>query len=446
MPNKQDTKWRATNPIKKMKKINIITLGCAKNTVDSEHLAGQLAPGWQVTFDDDSTEAKVVVVNTCGFILDAQQESIDTILRLAEAKKAGLIERIFVMGCLSERYKEELRAEISEVDEYFGVNNLSDILLSLGAIYDPKRATARQIATPSHYAYLKISEGCNWGCGYCAIPLIRGPHRSVPMDTLLSEARELAASGVRELLVIAQDTTYYGMDLYGERRLADLLRGLCAIEGLEWVRLHYAYPAAFPGDVVEVLRDEPKMCKYLDIPLQHIADGQLRSMRRGLNGQQSRDLVALLRHQIPSLALRTTMLVGYPGESEADFQELMDFVREARFDRLGVFPYSEQEGTYSAQSLADDVPQEVKEQRAEKLMELQRSISNQCALNKVGGIERVIIDRQEGSYYVGRTQYDSPEVDGECFVQSSEPLVVGQFCQAIITKADDYDLYGVALL
>ncbi|MEG1607703.1 MAG: 30S ribosomal protein S12 methylthiotransferase RimO [Mucinivorans sp.] len=429
-----------------MKKINIITLGCAKNTVDSEHLAGQLAPGWQVTFDDDSTEAKVVVVNTCGFILDAQQESIDTILRLAEAKKAGLIERIFVMGCLSERYKEELRAEISEVDEYFGVNNLSDILLSLGAIYDPKRATARQIATPSHYAYLKISEGCNWGCGYCAIPLIRGPHRSVPMDTLLSEARELAASGVRELLVIAQDTTYYGMDLYGERRLADLLRGLCAIEGLEWVRLHYAYPAAFPGDVVEVLRDEPKMCKYLDIPLQHIADGQLRSMRRGLNGQQSRDLVALLRHQIPSLALRTTMLVGYPGESEADFQELMDFVREARFDRLGVFPYSEQEGTYSAQSLADDVPQEVKEQRAEKLMELQRSISNQCALNKVGGIERVIIDRQEGSYYVGRTQYDSPEVDGECFVQSSEPLVVGQFCQAIITKADDYDLYGVALL
>ncbi|MEG2755076.1 MAG: 30S ribosomal protein S12 methylthiotransferase RimO [Mucinivorans sp.] len=429
-----------------MKKINIITLGCAKNTVDSEHLAGQLAPGWQVAFDDDSTEAKVVVVNTCGFILDAQQESIDTILRLAEAKKAGLIERIFVMGCLSERYKEELRAEISEVDEYFGVNNLSDILLSLGAIYDPKRATARQIATPSHYAYLKISEGCNWGCGYCAIPLIRGPHRSVPMDTLLSEARELAASGVRELLVIAQDTTYYGMDLYGERRLADLLRGLCAIEGLEWVRLHYAYPAAFPDDVVEVLRDEPKMCKYLDIPLQHIADGQLRSMRRGLNGQQSRDLVALLRHQIPSLALRTTMLVGYPGESEADFQELMDFVREARFDRLGVFPYSEQEGTYSAQSLADDVPQEVKEQRAEKLMELQRSISNQCALNKVGGIERVIIDRQEGSYYVGRTQYDSPEVDGECFVQSSEPLVVGQFCQAIITKADDYDLYGVALL
>ncbi|MEG2479821.1 MAG: radical SAM protein, partial [Mucinivorans sp.] len=267
-----------------------------------------------------------------------------------------------------------------------------------------------------------------------------------PMDTLLREARELAASGVRELLVIAQDTTYYGMDLYGERRLADLLRGLCAIEGLEWVRLHYAYPAAFPDDVVEVLRDEPKMCKYLDIPLQHIADGQLRSMRRGLNGQQSRDLVALLRHQIPSLALRTTMLVGYPGESEADFQELMDFVREARFDRLGVFPYSEQEGTYSAQSLADDVPQEVKEQRAEKLMELQRSISNQCALNKVGGIERVIIDRQEGSYYVGRTQYDSPEVDGECFVQSSEPLVVGQFCQAIITKADDYDLYGVALL
>ena len=322
-----------------MKKINVITLGCSKNTVDSEHLMARLAAaGYEVLFDSDRTDAKVVVINTCGFIGDAKQESIDMILRAAAAKQAGKIERLFVVGCLSERYADELRAEIPEVDDYFGARTWDGIVRALGASEDPALATERRLTTPKHYAYLKISEGCNWKCGYCAIPLIRGAHVSVPMEELEEEARKLAGQGVRELMVIAQDTTYYGIDLYGRRMLAELLRRLCRIDGIEWIRLHYAYPAGFPDEVIEAMASEPKICKYLDIPFQHISDAQLASMHRRHTKAEAMELIGRLRGAIPDLALRTTLLVGYPGETEADFEELLAFVREVRFERLGVFP------------------------------------------------------------------------------------------------------------
>lgn len=424
------------------RKINIVTLGCAKNIVDSEHLAGQLGKGWEVVYDSDSTDAKVVVVNTCGFIGDAKEESIDTILRFAAAKEAGDIDHLFVMGCLSERYRDELIEEIPEVDEFFGVNNIADILKTVGARYRDELRGERRLTTPKHYAYLKISEGCNWGCGYCAIPLIRGKHVSVPMEELIEEATALAAKGVRELIVIAQDTTYYGLDLYGKRRLGELLRTLCRIDGIEWVRLHYAYPAHFPQEVIEAMRDEPKICKYLDIPLQHISDRMLRSMRRGLSKAETIKLVEYLRREIPDIALRTTLLVGYPGETEQDFRELLDFVATARFDRLGVFPYSEEEGTYSATELTDDVPQEVKEVRAEAVMELQREIARDSNERLTGTIQKVIIDRREGDFWVGRTQYDSPEVDQEVLIPASATLQPGDFATVRIVSADDYDLRG----
>lgn len=424
------------------RKINIVTLGCAKNIVDSEHLAGQLGEGWEVVYDSDSTDAKVVVINTCGFIGDAKEESIDTILRFAAAKEAGDIDHLFVMGCLSERYRDELIEEIPEVDEFFGVNNISDILKTVGARYRDELRGERRLTTPKHYAYLKISEGCNWGCGYCAIPLIRGKHVSVPMEELIEEATALAAKGVRELIVIAQDTTYYGLDLYGKRRLGELLRALCSIDGIEWVRLHYAYPAHFPQEVIEAMRDEPKICKYLDIPLQHISDRMLRSMRRGLSKAETIGLVEDLRRELPNIALRTTLLVGYPGETEQDFAELLDFVRESRFDRLGVFPYSEEEGTYSATELTDDIPQEVKEARAEAVMELQREIARDSNERLTGTIQKVMIDRREGDFWVGRTQYDSPEVDQEVLIPASATLRTGNFATVRIASADDYDLRG----
>ena len=424
------------------RRINIVTLGCAKNIVDSEHLAGQLGPNWEVEYDSDSTDAKVVVVNTCGFIGDAKQESIDTILRFAAAREAGDIDHLFVMGCLSERYRDELREEIPEVDEFFGVNNLKDILRTVGERYRDELRGERRLTTPKHYAYLKISEGCNWGCGYCAIPLIRGRHVSVPFEELLAEAEALAAKGVRELIVIAQDTTYYGLDLYGKRRLGELLRALCRIDGIEWVRLHYAYPAHFPQDVIEAMRDEPKVCKYLDIPLQHISDRMLRSMRRGLGKAETVRLVEELRRQIPDIALRTTLLVGYPGETEQDFRELLDFVTETRFDRLGVFPYSEEEGTYSASELTDDVPPQVKEERAEAVMELQRDIARTANERLVGTIQKIIVDRREGDFWVGRTQYDSPEVDQEVLVPAGTAPRAGTFLTVRIVSADDYDLRG----
>ncbi|WP_417153623.1 30S ribosomal protein S12 methylthiotransferase RimO [Rikenella microfusus] len=424
------------------RRINIVTLGCAKNIVDSEHLAGQLGPDWEVEYDSDSTDAKVVVVNTCGFIGDAKQESIDTILRFAAAREAGDIDHLFVMGCLSERYRDELREEIPEVDEFFGVNNLKDILRTVGERYRDELRGERRLTTPKHYAYLKISEGCNWGCGYCAIPLIRGRHVSVPFEELLAEAEALAVKGVRELIVIAQDTTYYGLDLYGKRRLGELLRALCRIDGIEWVRLHYAYPAHFPQDVIEAMRDEPKICKYLDIPLQHISDRMLRSMRRGLGKAETVRLVEELRRQIPDIALRTTLLVGYPGETEQDFRELLDFVTETRFDRLGVFPYSEEEGTYSASELTDDVPPQVKEERAEAVMELQRDIARTANERLVGTVQKIIVDRREGDFWVGRTQYDSPEVDQEVLVPAGTALRAGTFLTVRIVSADDYDLRG----
>ena len=427
-----------------MKKINVITLGCSKNTVDSEHLMARLAAaGYSVVWDSDRTDARTVVINTCGFIGDAKQESIEMILRAAAAKQAGKIDRLFVIGCLSERYADELRHEIPEVDDYFGARTWDGIIRALGASQDPALETERLLSTPHHYAYLKISEGCNWMCGYCAIPLIRGRHVSVPMETLEEETRKLAAAGVRELIVIAQDTTYYGIDLYGERRLAELLRRLCRIDGIEWIRLHYAYPAAFPDDVIEVMASEPKICKYLDIPFQHISDAQLAAMHRRHTKAEALALIARLRAAIPDLALRTTLLVGYPGETEADFAELMEFVRDVRFERLGVFAYSEEEGTFSARELHDDVPDEVKQQRVERIMELQHTISLENNLRRVGRIERVIIDSRQGDFYVGRTQYDSPEVDQEILIPAAERrLLRGHFYEVRIDRGADYDLYG----
>ena len=427
-----------------MKKINVITLGCSKNTVDSEHLMAQLAAaGYTLSFDSDRTDAKVVVINTCGFIGDAKQESIETILDAVAAKEAGLIEKLFVIGCLSERYADELREEIPEVDDYFGVKDWAEIVATLGAEYKAENQTERVLTTPKHYAYLKISEGCNWLCGYCAIPLIRGKHESVPMEQILEEARKLAARGVKEIMVIAQDTTYYGIDLYGRRRLADLLTELCRIEGIEWIRLHYAYPAAFPEDVIEVMAREPKICKYLDIPFQHISDNMLSAMKRRHTKAEAMELIARLRERIPDIALRTTLLVGYPGETAEDIAELEQFVRDVRFERLGVFPYSEEEGTYSAENLKDDVSEEEKQRRADRIMLIQEQIALENNLSRVGRTMRVVVDSRQGDYYVARSEYDSPEVDQEILIPVElRQLRRGHFYDVRITDAEGYDLYG----
>lgn len=427
-----------------MKKINIITLGCSKNTVDSEHLAAQLAAmDYKVVFDSDRTDADVVVINTCGFIGDAKQESIDTILRAAQLKEAGKIEELFVVGCLSQRYADELRPELPEVDDFFGVNDWEGIVERLGAKYREENTTKRELSTPSHYAYLKISEGCNWMCGYCAIPLIRGRHKSVPMEALIAEAEALAEKGVRELMVIAQDTTYYGVDIYGERKLAELLERLCQIKGIEWIRLHYAYPTDFPDEVIEVMAREKKICKYLDIPFQHISDNQLSAMKRRHTKADALRLIEKLRVAIPDIALRTTLLVGYPTESEADFAELQEFVKSTKFDRLGVFAYSEEEGTYSATRLSDDVPEEVKHERVDRIMRLQERISLENNAKRIGQKMRVIIDRKEGDFYIGRSEYDSPEVDQELVIESfGKRLLRGRFYEVVITDAEDYDLYA----
>ena len=430
-----------------MKKINIITLGCSKNTVDSEHLAAQLtAMDYKIVFDSDRTDADVVVINTCGFIGDAKQESIDTILRAAQLKSEGKIEELFVVGCLSQRYADELRPELPEVDDFFGVNDWAGVVERLGAKYRKENETKRELSTPSHYAYLKISEGCNWMCGYCAIPLIRGRHKSVPMEALIAEAERLAESGVRELMVIAQDTTYYGVDIYGERKLAELLERLCRIEKIEWIRLHYAYPTDFPDEVIEVMAREKKICKYLDIPFQHISDNQLSAMKRRHTKEEAVNLIKKLRTAIPDIALRTTLLVGYPTESDADFKELVEFVRETKFDRLGVFAYSEEEGTYSATRLTDDVPEQTKQERVDAIMHLQERISLENNAKRIGQKMRVIIDRKEGDFYIGRSEYDSPEVDQEIIVESfGKRLYRGRFYNVAITDAEDYDLYAEIL-
>ena len=406
-------------------------------------MAQLAAAGYTISFDSDRTDAKVVVINTCGFIGDAKQESIETILDAVAAKEAGLIEKLFVIGCLSERYADELREEIPEVDDYFGVKDWAEIVATLGAEYKAENQTERVLTTPKHYAYLKISEGCNWLCGYCAIPLIRGKHESVPMEQVLEEARKLAARGVKEIMVIAQDTTYYGIDLYGRRRLADLLTELCRIEGIEWIRLHYAYPAAFPEDVIEVMAREPKICKYLDIPFQHISDNMLSAMKRRHSKAEAMELIARLRERIPDIALRTTLLVGYPGETAEDIAELEQFVRDVRFERLGVFPYSEEEGTYSAENLKDDVPEEEKQRRADRIMLIQEQIALENNLSRVGRTMRVVVDSRQGDYYVARSEDDSPEVDQEILIPVElRQLRRGHFYDVRITDAEGYDLYG----
>lgn len=427
----------------KANRINVVTLGCSKNVVDSEHVMAQLeAAGYEVVFDSNDNDAATVVINTCGFIGDAKEESINTILQFVQAKSEGLIDRLFVIGCLSERYADELRAEIPEVDDYFGARDFRGIVERLAGAWRPELATARHLTTPAHYAYLKISEGCNWRCAYCAIPLIRGGHVSVPMEQVVREAEELARGGVKELIVVAQDTTFYGVDLYGERKLGELLRRLAAIDGVEWIRLHYTYPTGFPQEVIDVMRDEPKVCRYIDIPLQHIADTQLSAMRRGITKERTIALLDRLRREVPGIAIRTTLMVGFPGETEADFAELEEFVREQRFDRLGVFPYSAEEGTPSAE-MADDVPEEVKQARVERIMKLQQEISLQNNLRRVGETYRVIVDRREGDFYVARTEFDSPEVDEEILIPAAGgTLHPGEFRTVRITDAEEYDLYG----
>ncbi len=427
----------------KSNKINVVTLGCSKNLVDSEKLIGQLnVNNLQVVHDSNDSDARTVVINTCGFIGDAKKESIDTILQYVNAKEQGLIDQVYVMGCLSERYKNDLPKEIPEVDAMFGVNNLEDIVKTLGADYRSDLLGERAVSTPPHYAYLKISEGCDRTCSFCAIPLIRGKHKSRKLEDILTEARGLVSKGVKEIMLIAQDLTFYGVDIYKKQALADLLRQLSDINGLEWIRLHYAYPASFPKDVLQVMREKENICNYLDIPFQHISDKVLRNMRRGVNSTQTYDLINMFRKEIPNLTLRSTLLVGHPGEGEEEFQQLIDFVEKTRFDRMGVFTYSEEEDTYAAEKFKDSIPQEIKEERATRIMDLQEKISLEINESKVSKVYKTIIDRREGEYWVGRTEADSPEVDNEVLVQSEKDLKIGEFYQVEITSADNFDVFG----
>ncbi len=423
-------------------KINIITLGCSKNLVDSEVLMGQLkANNVSVTHQSDEN-ANIIIINTCGFIEDAKQESIDTIFQFVEAKKNGIIEKVFVMGCLSERYKSTLKNEIPEVDGFFGVNELPEIIDAIGAKYNKGQIENRIITTPSHYAYLKISEGCDRKCSFCAIPLIRGKHISKPIEVIVSEAKSLVSKGVKELILIAQDLTYYGVDIYKKQKLAQLIIELEKIQGVEWIRLHYTYPASFPDDVLDVISKSTKVCNYIDIPLQHISDNILKSMKRGITADGTRKLIDKIRRKIPKIAIRTTMMVGYPGETDKDFSELIDFIEKYKFERLGVFTYSAEEDTF-ADTLNDDVPKLLKKQRADKIMEIQEKISFELNNQKVGKTFKVLIDREEGNYYIGRTEFDSPEVDNEVLVEKDDiEIIPGNFYFVKIIKADYFDLYG----
>ncbi len=418
----------------------MVTLGCSKNVYDSEVLMGQLKAGGKEVVHEK--EGNIVVINTCGFINNAKEESINTILDYVQQKEAGLVDKVFVMGCLSERYKPDLEKEIPDVDQYFGTSELPALLKVLGADYKHELIGERLTTTPKNYAYLKISEGCDRPCSFCAIPLMRGAHISTPIEDLVTEAEKLAAKGVKELILIAQDITYYGLDLYKKRALADLLRALIKVEGIEWIRIHYAFPTGFPMDVLEVMKTEPKICNYLDIPLQHISDKILTSMKRGTTQEKTTKLLNKFREAVPEMAIRTTLIVGYPGETEEDFQALKDFVKAMRFDRLGCFTYSHEENT-TAYELADDVPEEVKLQRANEIMELQSQISWELNQKKVGKTFRCLIDRKEGNYFVGRTEYDSPDVDNEVLIDAKKHYVkIGDFTDVKITEAADYDLYG----
>ena len=418
----------------------MVTLGCSKNVYASEVLMGQLKAGGKEVVHEK--EGNIVVINTCGFINNAKEESINTILDYVQQKEAGLVDKVFVMGCLSERYKPDLEKEIPDVDQYFGTSELPALLKVLGADYKHELIGERLTTTPKNYAYLKISEGCDRPCSFCAIPLMRGAHISTPIEDLVTEAEKLAAKGVKELILIAQDITYYGLDLYKKRALADLLRALVKVEGIEWIRIHYAFPTGFPIDVLEVMKTEPKICNYLDIPLQHISDKILTSMKRGTTQEKTTKLLNKFREAVPEMAIRTTLIVGYPGETEEDFQALKDFVKAMRFDRLGCFTYSHEENT-TAYDLADDVPEEVKLQRANEIMELQSQISWELNQAKVGKVFRCLIDRKEGNYFVGRTEYDSPDVDNEVLIDAKKHYVkIGDFTDVKITEAADYDLYG----
>jgi ribosomal protein S12 methylthiotransferase len=431
---------------KKPAKINVVTLGCSKNLVDSEKLLGQLkANELSVDHDAADSEARTVVINTCGFIADAKAESVNTILEHVKAKQEGLLDKVFVMGCLSERYKEMLVEEIPEVDGIFGVNSLDEIVKVLGGHYKKELVGERLQTTPQHYAYLKISEGCDRTCSFCAIPLIRGKHKSKPKEALVDEAKQLVSKGVKEIMLIAQDLTYYGVDIYKSQELPDLLRKLSDIERLEWIRLHYAYPTSFPKGVLEVMKERENICNYLDIPFQHVSDNVLRNMRRGVNSSQTYDLIDMFRREVPNLSLRTTLLVGHPGESEQDFAELKEFVQKVKFDRLGVFTYSEEEDTYAAEKFEDTIPEEIKEQRAAEIMEIQEQISLDKNEAKVGKTLKTIIDRVEGEFYIGRTEADSPEVDNEVLIkfESGTEINIGEFYPVKITSADVHDLYGI---
>jgi ribosomal protein S12 methylthiotransferase len=424
-------------------KIDIISLGCSKNLVDSEHLMRQLeASGYRVAHNADRVDGEIVVVNTCGFIADAQQESIDTILRLGEAKREGKIRNLFVMGCLSERFRADLIEALPEVDRFYGKFDWKGMLADLGHAYRDDLAHERHLTTPSHYCYLKISEGCNRFCAFCAIPLITGRHTSVPMQQLLDEVRRLADSGVKEFNVIAQDLSSYGMDLEGRMMLPELIDRMADIQGVEWIRLHYAYPTQFPYDILPVMASRDNVCSYLDIALQHISDKVLTNMRRHIGRQETLELLARLRREVPGIHIRTTLMVGFPGEGEQEFEELMDFTREARFERMGAFAYSEEAGTWAAEHLSDDIPQEVKQERLQQLMALQEDISMEIQEQKVGRTLKVIVDREEDEYYVGRTQWDSPEVDPEVLISKEKPLSIGDFAQVHITQALPFELMG----
>lgn len=427
----------------KRKIIDIITLGCSKNLVDSEQLIRQLKEsGYDVTHDSDTPKGDIAVINTCGFIGDAKEESINMILEFAQAKEEGNLEKLFVMGCLSERYLKELAVEIPQVDKFYGKFNWKELLKDLGKSYDKRLQLERTLTTPQHYAYLKISEGCDRKCSYCAIPIITGRHISKPIEEIVDEVKYLVSQGVKEFQVIAQELTYYGVDLYKKQMIAELIERISDIPGVKWIRLHYAYPAHFPTDLFRVMRERDNVCKYMDIALQHISNNMLERMQRHVSKEESYRLIEQFRKEVPGIHLRTTLMVGHPGETEEDFEELKDFVQKVRFDRMGAFVYSEEEGTYAAKHYEDSIPYEVKQARLDELMNIQQEISAQLCAAKIGKQLKVIIDRMEGEYYIGRTEFDSPEVDPEVLIKHTSPLTVGNFYQIEVIDADEFDIYG----
>lgn len=425
-------------------RVNVVTLGCSKNIYDSEILMGQLKGNqFDVVHEAEKVgKNDIIVINTCGFIDNAKQESIDTILQYSELKEQGKVGKVIVTGCLSERYKPELEAEITNVDAYFGTNDLQNLLASVGANYKHELIGERLLTTPSHFAYFKIAEGCNRPCSFCAIPLMRGKHLSSPIEQLVEDAKKLAKNGTKELILIAQDLTYYGLDLYGKRNLDELLRRLSDVNGIEWIRLQYAYPSGFPMEILDVMNERENICKYLDMPLQHITDNMLKSMRRGITKQKTIDIVNEIRDRVPGIAMRTTLITGYPGETQQDFEEMAQWVEDTKFDRLGCFTYSHEEKTH-AHSLVDDVPEEVKQERADAIMEIQQGISFDKNQEKIGNTYKVLIDKKDGGYFVGRTEFDSPEVDNEVLIDASiDYATVGSFVNVQINSAEDFDLYG----